>query len=73
MPAFTPENCGREDEAGNHMAKSSAAMDKLRDLHKNSSSSGSSGNGGAYDMKSIVVGAVVGAAAAVAFLKYGPK
>jgi hypothetical protein len=38
LPAFTPENCGREEEEGNHLAKTSAAMDKLRDLHKNNSS-----------------------------------
>uniref|UniRef100_A0A0G4HCU8 (S)-ureidoglycine aminohydrolase cupin domain-containing protein n=1 Tax=Chromera velia CCMP2878 TaxID=1169474 RepID=A0A0G4HCU8_9ALVE len=36
LPAFSPENCGREDEKGNHMAKSSEAMQKLRELHEES-------------------------------------
>jgi len=32
-PAFSPSNCGREEEEGNHLAKTSAAMDKLHSLH----------------------------------------
>ena len=32
-PAFSPDNCGREEEAGNHLAKSSEAMKELRSLH----------------------------------------
>ena len=32
-PAFSPDNCGREEEAGNHLAKSSEAMKELRTLH----------------------------------------
>ena len=31
-PAFTPENCGREDDGGHH-AKTSESMDALRQLH----------------------------------------
>ena len=33
-PAFSPANCGREEEAGNHLAKSSEAMKELRALHE---------------------------------------
>lgn len=33
LPAFSPENCGREDEPGSQHAKSSESMRKLRDLH----------------------------------------
>eukprot|EP00467_Chlorarachnion_reptans_P023844 CAMPEP_0114500224 /NCGR_PEP_ID=MMETSP0109-20121206/7846_1 /TAXON_ID=29199 /ORGANISM="Chlorarachnion reptans, Strain CCCM449" /LENGTH=320 /DNA_ID=CAMNT_0001677863 /DNA_START=65 /DNA_END=1027 /DNA_ORIENTATION=+ len=33
LPAFSTDNCGREDEPGNHHAKSSEAMQKLRELH----------------------------------------
>jgi len=33
-PAFTPVNCGREDEEGNTHAKSSACMRRLRQMHE---------------------------------------
>ena len=32
LPAFTPENCGREDDGGSH-AKTSESMEELRQLH----------------------------------------
>ena len=32
-PAFTPTNCGREEEEGNTHAKSSACMHRLQQLH----------------------------------------
>jgi hypothetical protein len=69
LPAFTPENCGREEEAGNHMAKSSAAMDKLRALHANSQNATRAGTNIGFDWKSLIAGAALGAAVAVAFLK----
>lgn len=33
LPAFSPDNCGREDEPGVPLAKSSESMDALRQLH----------------------------------------
>jgi len=33
-PAFTPTNCGREEEEGNTHAKSSACMHRLQQLHE---------------------------------------
>eukprot|EP00947_MAST-08B_sp_MAST-8B-sp1_P000693 g693.t1 len=33
LPAFSPENCGREEEAGNHLAKTGEAMLRLREMH----------------------------------------
>jgi len=33
-PAFTPTNCGREEEEGNELAKSSACMNRLQQLHE---------------------------------------
>jgi len=33
-PAFTPANCGREDEENNSHAKSSACMRRLRQMHE---------------------------------------
>lgn len=74
LPAFTPENCGREDEAGNHMAKSSAAMDKLRALHANNGSTaaagGGSGSAGGLSVASVAIGIAIGVAGTLAFLKH---
>uniref|UniRef100_A0A7S2X5W6 (S)-ureidoglycine aminohydrolase cupin domain-containing protein n=1 Tax=Lotharella oceanica TaxID=641309 RepID=A0A7S2X5W6_9EUKA len=33
LPAFSPENCGREEEEGNAHAKDGKAMRRLRELH----------------------------------------
>ena len=70
LPAFTPANCGREDEAGNHMAKSSAAMDKLRALHANNKTGGVEG-GFRLCFKSLILGVGLGGLVATHILRSG--
>ena len=65
LPAFTPDNCGREEEHGNHLAKTSDAMDKLRALHKDSKQ-----NQAAVPPKEVLLGFCAGALAGAALAAF---
>jgi len=71
LPAFSPENCGREEEEGNHLAKTSDAMNKLREMHveadtaRGGAASGS--ESGTSSLTLLAIGVCIGAAVVHAF------